>query len=195
MLTYNSQLPQLPLPEYGRNIQQMVDHCVAIADDDERAACAESIVDAMQTLFPPVGDREEYRRKLWDHLFIMSRYRLNVESPYGPVDPKELEERPDPIPLPGNEHMGFRHYGVLVEGLAEEVCAMDDSPERDELVYLLASQMKKMMLALNRDGVDDARVFKDLRTLSHGLITVDPASMPLPEYQQLALPGKKKKKK
>ncbi len=195
MITYNNRLRPLVLPEYGRNIQQMVDHCVEIADRDERNACAAAIVRAMQTLFPVQGDRYEYERKLWDHLLIMSDFRLDIDSPYGAPDLQGLAGAPDPLPLPDSGGMRFRHYGANIENLIGAACAMEPSPERDELVYLIASQMKKMALNINKDGVDDDRVFADLRMLSGGTIDVAPGTMRLNEYRMASAPSKKKKKK
>lgn len=96
MLTYTNRLKKLILPEYGRNIQNMVDYCTAIEDRDERNICAATIVDAMQTLFPATGDAEEYRRKLWDHLAIMSNFMLDVDYPYELVDRRVFGDKPDP---------------------------------------------------------------------------------------------------
>lgn len=194
-MTYNNRLRPLILPEYGRNIQQMVDHCVTIEDRDERNACAASIVRAMQTLFPVQGDKYEYERKLWDHLLVMSDFRLDIDSPYGMPDLKGLAAAPEPLPLPDNGGMRFRHYGANIENLIGAALAMEPSPERDELVYLIASQMKKMSLSLNKDGVDDDRIFNDLRILSGGAIDIAPGSMRLNDYRMAPAPSKKKKKK
>ena len=106
MLTYTNHLKKLELPEYGRNIQNMVDHCLTIEDRAERTACANAIIKAMVALFPNnTADREEYRRKLWDQLFIMSDFRLDVDVPFEPVRPETFSGKPDPLPLPGHPKM------------------------------------------------------------------------------------------
>lgn len=195
MITYNNHLKPLVLPEYGRNIQQMVDHCVEIEERDARNACAASIVRAMLTLFPVQGDRNEYERKLWDHLLVMSDFRLDIDSPYGQPDLQGFDGRPQPLSLPDSGGMQFRHYGANIERLIGAACEMEPSAERDELVYLIASQMKKMSLNINKDGVDDDRVFNDLRLLSGGVIDVAPGTMVLNDYRMAPAPSKKKKKK
>lgn len=195
MLTYNSKLPSLVLPEYGRNIQQMVDHCLTIEDKEQRTECANAIVDTMYKLFPPQGDKQEYMRKLWDHLQIMSGFKLDIDFPYEPADMGEREEKPDRIAVPFGDRAGFRHYGAMVEGLVATIMDMAEGEERDELVYLTASQMKKLSLAVNPEGVDDIRIFDDLRYMTHGLINITPDQMQLADYRQMPNPSKKKKKK
>ena len=196
MLTYNTHLPQLVLPQYGRNIQQMVDHCTDIADRDERNRCAKTIVDAMLTLFPANGNREEHYRKLWDHLIIMSRFKLAIDLPFEPLDPTVFADRPEPLTLPQGMPMYFRHYGSCITRLVDIICTMPEGHERDELTLLTANQMKKMFLNINRDGADDSRIFDDLRNMSHGSIRLDPASTVLNDYRPTPLQaGKKKKKK
>ncbi len=196
MLTYTNHLKRLILPEYGRNIQNMVDHCVTIEDRDERNRCAASIVAAMLTLFPASGDPVEYRRKLWDHLYIMSDFRLDVDSPFEHVDPREFNPMPDPVPCERPGSMPYRHYGQYIPALVETAAAMEEGEERDALVMMLACQMKKAMLASVCDNVEDARIFSDLRHMSHGRISLDPANVQLPDYKQAPTPsGKKKKKK
>ena len=97
MLDYNTQLKSLILPEYGRNIQQMVDHCVAIPDRDERTKCAYTIVSIMQNMFPQDHDDEDAKRKFWDHLAIMSDFKLDIDFPYEIVHKEELQSKPDVV--------------------------------------------------------------------------------------------------
>lgn len=195
MLTYSNQLKRLVLPEYGRNIQNMVDHCLTIEDRDERTACAHSVVEAMYTLFPPTGDPEEYRRKLWDHVLIMSDYKLDVDYPYEHVDPQVFADRPEPVEAMRPGSMPFRHYGRLIPQLIEAAVAMEEGEERDALILMIGNQMKKTLLASANDNAEDERVFADMRHLSHGAICVDPASMKLHEFKQAPTPSGKKKKK
>ena len=195
MLTYTNHLRRLILPEYGRNIQNMVDHCLTIADRDERTRCAESIISAMLTLFPAQGDADTYRRKLWDHIMIMSDFTLDVDFPYGPVEPQVFDAGPDPVPLERPSSMPYRHYGRYIPSLIESACSMEPGEERDALVMLIANQMKKTLLASNSEGVEDARVFSDLRALSHGQIALDPSQVRLHDFKQAPTPSGKKKKK
>jgi hypothetical protein len=195
MLTYTTQLKKLILPEYGRNIQNMVDHCLTIADRAERTRCARSIVEAMNILFPTNGDAEAYRRKLWDHLAIMSDFKLDIDWPFDLIKQDVLDTQPVKMHYQPNE-VQYRQYGLYIQQMVARAAEMPEGEERDALIMLLASQMKKLMLAVNKDGVDDAKIFKDLRIMSHGMINLDPEKVHLHEFKQAPVAtGKKKKKK
>ena len=184
----------LVLPEYGRNIQSMLDHCLTIEDREERTRCARSIVDAMCVLFPSQTDQQVYRRKLWDHLAIMSGFKLDVDLPFELVKPEEFEQTPEPVAL-GSGHANRRVYGCHLELMLAEAARMGPGEERDELVYLLADHMKKMALAVSPEGVDDEKIFKDIYEMTDGVIRIDPSQMHLHDFQIIAPAGKKKKKK
>lgn len=195
MLRYNTQEKPLILPEYGRNIQRMVDYCLTVADRDERTRCAHAIVASMANLFPELKQSEEERHKLWDHLAIMSGFALDIDYPCDVVQAEELHTLPDKVPY-SLSTIRWRHYGKGVERLTDSITRMEEGPERTELIRLVANHMKKLNLAVNKDGVDDAKVFKDLAEMSHGMIQIDPATMPLHEFKAAPTPsGKKKKKK
>lgn len=194
MLTYNTHLKKLILPEYGRNIQRMVDICLTIEDKAERTQCAATIVKAMETLFPIQGDTIEYRRKLWDHLTIMSNFKLDVDVPFELIKAESLEESPTPLSYTQGE-FNNRHYGVILQRAIRHAAAMEPGEERDALILLLANQMKKILLTVNAD-VEDVKVFKDLYDLSNGEIRLDPCDVTLPDFKVVApATGKKKKKK
>ncbi|MCM1067247.1 MAG: DUF4290 domain-containing protein [Muribaculaceae bacterium] len=195
MLTYSNHLRRLVLPEYGRNIQNMVDHCVTIADREERNRCAHTIIAAMSTLVPASGDAAEYRRKLWDHLWIMSDFKLDVDFPFEHVDPEVFGDAPAPVRPERPGSMPYRHYGRLIPELVEKAVEMDEGEEREALVLMIANQMKKTLIASTNDSVEDARIFSDLRHLSHGAIALDPAVVHLHEFKQAPTPSGKKKKK
>lgn len=183
------------MPEYGRNIQKMVDFCLTIPDRDERTRCAYTIVASMANLFPELKQNEESRRKLWDHLAIMSNFQLDIYYPVEVVKADNLQEPPAKIPYSMNT-IRHRQYGKAVERVVATISTMEDSPERTELIRLVANQMKKLNLAVNREGVDDAKVFKDLAEMSHGAIVVAPGKIFLHEFKAAPEPtGKKKKKK
>lgn len=196
MLSYNTQLKKLTLPEYGRNIQRMVDHCLTIEDRDERTRCAHAVVASMANLFPELKASEENRHKLWDHLAIMSGFKLDIDYPCEVIQAENLNSRPEKVPY-NVTLIRQRHYGREIERLIEVASGMEDGDERTELIRLIANHMKKLMLAVNRDGVDDAKVFKDLAEMSHGMIRISPEEMRLHEFKAAPLPatGKKKKKK
>ena len=129
MLTYTTHLKKLILPEYGRNIQRMVDHCLTIEDRQQRTACAHTIHKAMLTLFPSQENQENYRRKLWDHLALMSEFKLDIDWPVE-ISPKpEPGAGPDKLPYPAHTDR-WRQYGSEVRMLIDCVLAM---PEGDEI--------------------------------------------------------------
>lgn len=195
MLRYNTQQKPLILPEYGRNIQSMVDYCLTIEDRDERTRCAYSIIASMANLFPELKSGGEYSHKLWDHLAIMSDFKLDIDYPCEIIQPDRLHTTPDPVSYTTGD-LRRRHYGRTIEALIEKAVEMEPGEERDELIKLIASQMKKLLLNVNKDGVDDARVFRDLAEMSHGNIRIDESQMHLRDYIIPAQPtGKKKKKK
>lgn len=198
MLTYNSQLKKLVLPEYGRNIQQMVDYCCTIADREERNKCAYSIINTMSNLVPQLNEEADYRHKLWDHLAIMSDFKLDVDYPYEIVKPENLETKPIPLSYK-LEGIRMRHYGKIVDRMIQRACEYPDGDEKDALVMLIANHMKKLIYQINNEDVDDAKIFKDLEYYSNGKIKLDPAIYSLHEFKvapsQQATSSKKKKKK
>ncbi|MCC8070732.1 MAG: DUF4290 domain-containing protein [Bacteroidales bacterium] len=196
MLLYNTQLKKLILPEYGRNIQKMVDHCLTIQDREERTRCARTIVATMATLFPEMNDVDDYKHKFWDHLAIMADFKLDVDYPCEIIPQDDLNNTPERVPYMNHE-MRFRHYGKDLERMIGRAAAMEEGEERTALIRLLANHMKKLMLAVNKDGVSDEKIFKDLYLLSNNRLHIDPATMKLHEFKEAPAPasGKKKKKK
>lgn len=166
-MQYNSQRPLLILPEYGRNVQQMVDYAMGIAEREERNKVVHAIISVMGQLFPYLRDIDDFKHKLWDHLHIMSNYQLDVDSPYPKPEPSQFESKPDRIAYP-KKTFKYRHYGKIMEGLIEKACAYDDGDEKDVLTLIIANQMKKHYLMWNRDTVEDNVVLKQLAELSDG---------------------------
>ena len=196
MLTYNTHRPRLILPEYGRAIQRMVDHCITIPDREERTRCAYSIISAMARIQPKVKEQEDWKQILWDHLAYMSGFKLDIDYPVEVSAPDKYSSRPEKVPYP-RRLIRYRHYGKDVELIIAKAIEMPEGPERDELVNLVANHMKKLLLAVNKDSVDDAKIFKDLAEYSHGMLRIDPETTRLHEFKIIAPPptGKKKKKR
>lgn len=196
MLTYNTQRKRLILPEYGRNIQQMVDHCLTIEDREERTRCAHSIIACMGKLFPKLQEQEDFGHKLWDHLAIMSDFKLDIDYPCEVVGAENFNTAPAKVPYTNN-HIRYRHYGKDVELMIVKAVSMEPGEERDELVLLIANHMKKLLLAVNKDGVEDEKIFKDLAEYSHGEIRLDTATTRLHQFKIAPAPttGKKKRKR
>ncbi len=195
MLRYNTQLKPLALPEYGRNIQSMVDHCLSIEDREQRTQCAYTIIESMANLFPDLKNGGEYDHKLWDHLAIMSDFQLDIDYPCEVIKPDNLHTKPERVEYQ-LDGVRRRHYGKTIEAMIMSAADMEAGDEKDELIKLIAAQMKKTLLAVNSDGVEDSRVFRDLMEISGGRIRVDESQMKIREFIIPAQPtGKKKKKK
>lgn len=198
MLTYNSNLKKLALPEYGRNIQQMVDYCCTIEDRQERNKCAYTIIQTMGNLFPQLRDEADYKHKLWDHLAIMSDFKLDIDYPYEVVKEENLETKPEPVSY-HLERIKYRHYGKIIEKMIERACEYPDGDEKDALIMLIANHMKKLIFQINKEDVDDSKIFKDLAYYSHNRINLDATTHSLHEFKEAPVAqtaaSKKKKKK
>jgi len=183
-LDYNTQLKRLQLPEYGRNIQRMVDHALTIEDKDERARCVQTIISIMGNLFPHLRDVPDFKHKLWDHLAIMSQFKLDIDYPYEVIQPEKLYSKPERVPYSSNR-IKVRHYGKFLEDLIDKAVAMEDGPERTRLIELMANHMKKSILSSTRETVEDQKIYDDLSLLSDGKIKVNEETVRLVEIRDL----------
>ena len=183
MPDYNTQHKKLIMPEYGRNVQQMIDHCVSIEDREERTRCANTIINIMGNLFPHLRDVDDFKHKLWDHLAIMSDFKLDIDYPYEIIRKENLRTKPDRIPYTLTP-IRYRHYGKTLERMIKKCEDYPDGPERDQLISLLANHMKKSFLTWNKEVVDDDKIFKDLREYSHGRIDLSPETFRLKESKE-----------
>ena len=151
-MEYNTQQRKLPLPEYGRSVQHMVDHALTIEDREERQRCARTIVNIMGGMFPALRDSADFNRRLWDHLAIMSDFQLDIDYPVEVVKRESLEVKPDRLSYP-QKNIRFRHYGRFIEDLAKTAADMPDGEEKQRLLFLVASHMKRDYLNWNKDSV------------------------------------------
>lgn len=194
MLPYNTDMEPVLLPEYGRNLQGLVNYCVQIPDRDERTACAYAIADTMASMFPElVGVGRDYS-KIWDQINIMSRFELDIDFPCEVITSEKLHPVPAKIPY-SKPDMRFRHYGKNIEKMIQMVAALEDSEEKDLLISMIAHHMKKLMLQHNREGVDDAKILRDLAMYSDGKINLDPDKYLLHEFREVQQPQQHNKKK
>lgn len=197
MIPYNTDLKPITLPEFGRNVQGMVDYCMSLPTKEERTKCAYAVADIMANLFPElVGANRDYSQ-IWDQINIISRFKLDIDFPCEVVTADKMNPKPAKIPYTASA-MRYRHYGKSIEKMIETVADMEDGEEKDVLISLIAHHMKKLMLIHNKEGVDDAKILKDLCEYSHGKINLDPNTYLLHEFKE-ATPvnqpkGKKKKK-
>lgn len=194
MIPYNVSEKKLALPEYGRNIQRMIDHCLTIEDRDERTKCAHSIADVMATLFPSIIGEGGNRRKIWDHIFIMSDFKLDIDFPCEVVTPEKLVKKTVKIPY-NSQIYRYRQYGKNIQSMIKTVADMENVVEKDQLIFLLANQMKKLLVFNNPESANDTRVFADIAEISEGKIRIDPKSYRLNDYIDNSPTNAKNKKK
>lgn len=171
-MEYNTSRTDLKIPEYGRNVQRMVDHCMSIADREQRNKVAQSIIDVIGNLNPHLRDVPDFKHKLWDHLFIMSDFKLDVDSPYPIPTPTTFESKPDGVPYPDRNDK-FRHYGHIIRKMINYAVQLEDGPLKEGLVVSIANQMKKSYLMWNKDTVDDDVIFQELKHLSKGRLVLN----------------------
>lgn len=162
-----SRRTDLIMPEYGRNVQQMVEHAITIADREERMRCAQTIINVMGNMFPCLRDANEFKHKLWDHLAIMSRYQLDIDYPYE-ITPKESSNfrRLDY----SKSDIRYMHYGRMLHEIIDVALAMEEGDRRDCFVSYIANYMKRQFLIWNKDAVDDRKIQADLYELSGGIL-------------------------
>ena len=170
-LAYNTQREKLILSEYGRHVLKMVDHAASTTNKVERQKMAEGIIDLMGELNPHLSDVDDFKQKLWDHLFIMSDFNIEVDSPFAKPEAEKLFEKPKPLAYPSGK-IKFNHYGKVIEMMIEEVCKMTDNELKEKLTVAIANQMKKSYVNWNRDSVEDKLIIKQLEKLSNGQLTL-----------------------
>lgn len=189
-LEYNSERSKLIIPEYGRHLQKMVEHAVEIENDAERNKVAKSIIAVMGNMNPHLRDVPDFQHKLWDQLFIISNFQLDVDSPFPKPTPEMLAERPEMLEYPQN-FPKYRFYGNNIKRMIDEAKKYDDGPLKDALVFTIANHMKKSYLNWNRDTVEDEVIFDHLKELSGGKLNLKNRDEDLSEASNL-LRSKKK---
>jgi hypothetical protein len=189
-MDYNSQREKLILAEYGRNIQNMVNHVNRIEDREERNRAAQAIIDVMGNLFPYLRDIPDFKHKLWDHLAIMSHFKLDIDYPYEPIKPNVLTSKPASIPYNSGE-IKYRHYGRIVEDMIKQTAEFPEGSEKDMLIRMIADHMKKCYLTWNKESVDDEKVMDDFIKLAKGRIEL-PDNIQLSDSRNLVQKPKKK---
>lgn len=168
-LEYNTERQKLIIPEYGRHIQKMIDHAVSTEDVEERNKIAKAIIGVMGNLQPHLRDVPDFQHKLWDQLFIMSDFRLEVDSPYPKPSKEVLQERPEPLEYPQN-FPKYRFYGNNIKRMIDVANSWEEGDMKVALEYAIANHMKKCYLNWNKDTVEDSVIFKHLLELSNGKI-------------------------
>jgi len=183
-LEYNGERPHLIIPEYGRHIQKLIDHCILIDDIEERNKMARAIVDVMGNLQPHLRDVPDFKHKLWDQLFIMSDFNLEVESPFEKPEREVLQAKPEALAYPKSASK-YRFYGNNIQTMIDVALTWEEGEPREALYFAIANHMKKCYLNWNKDTVEDKVIFKHLIDLSNGKIDLSDNDEPLSEVKDL----------
>jgi hypothetical protein len=193
-LDYNTQRERLLLPEYGREIQSMVDHAVTLESREERQRCAETIVTIMERMFPHSGEAGDHRQKLWDHLALMSNFQLDIDWPCDVSQAAKITTRPEPMEYPMKD-IPVRHYGYMIFELFDKLKTMEPGPERDELARATANHMKRNLFQWSHGSSDDQKVIADMARFTDGVIQLDPKTFVFEKINEREFTEKRKKKK
>jgi molybdopterin converting factor small subunit len=197
-LSYNTERAQLHIPEYGRNVQNMIDHAKRIESREERNRAVRAIIDVMGQLNPHLRDVEDYTHKLWTHLYIMSDFEIDVDSPYPIPEPEKLRERPKDMKYPKNKSK-YGHFGHYTEEMIKVASEIEDEEEKKYMTDVLANLLKKNYLTFHTENVENGAIVQHLKELSKGKLKVENPESLTPTKQILkqfgiAAPVKQQKK-
>jgi hypothetical protein len=187
---YNTQRKKMALPEYGRNVQKMVDHIKTIEDRDERNRAAKTIIQIMGNLNPHLRDVGDFKHKLWDHLALIAGFELEIDSPYPVPEPSKFFEKPKQVPYRQGD-IRYLHYGRIIELMINAASEMEDGDDKEYLTNLIVNQMKKSYITWNRGQVSDEVIIGDMKLLSAGRLKITDGVKIL-EVRELIPPVKKK---
>jgi hypothetical protein len=191
---YNTRREKLKLPEYGRNIQKLVDHAITIENREERTKFANKIISIMSQNNTGYKDPQHYKRKLWDHLALLSDFKLDVDWPFEKPTLEILNEPPKMIPYSHNK-IKFKHFGKIIELLILEATELEEGEKRDALIVLIGNHMKRQFISWNREeNISDSVIFTHMKELSGGKLEFDQSKHRLIDARDL-LPKRKTEKK
>jgi len=170
-VNYSTDKRTLILPEYGRNVQNLVEQAVEIKDDEERAKFVQKIIELMGRMYPYLRDLRDFKHKLWDHLVIMSSFKLEADSPYPSPKAVTYSEPPSKVPY-SNKRFKYRHYGKSVVKLLKYASELPEGEEKITLIGLAANHMRKLYLTWSKTTVEDSQIFSHIKELSDEKITI-----------------------
>jgi hypothetical protein len=187
---YNTQRKRMALPEYGRNVQKMVDHIKTIEDRDERNRAAKTIIQIMGNLNPHLRDIGDFKHKLWDHLALIADFELDIDAPFPPPEASKFNEKPKQVPYKQGD-IRFLHYGRIIELLIDAASGMEEGEEKEYLTTLIVNQMKKSYITWNRGQVADEVIIGDMKMLSGGKLKMT-EGVKILEIRELIPPVRRK---
>ena len=180
-MQYNTQQKKLIMPEYGRHVHQMVEHAIGIENRDERNNAAYTIIGVMGALMPHLRDVPDFKHKLWNHLLFISDFKLDIDAPYPPPAKSEMVEKPALVNYP-HSHIRQKHYGKILVEMIRETGKLEDCPQRDSLISLLVTQMRKAGVSWNRSEINQVQIMQDIWDISDGKIKLNPNMPALNEH-------------
>lgn len=192
-MEYNTSRSKMSISEYGRNIQKMIEYIMSFDDREKRNQLTRATINVMGQLNPHLRDVNDFKHKLWDHLFIMSDFKLDVDSPYPIPSANILTRKPEPLGYSSN-NITFKHYGRHIERIIEKACELEEGAEKSTLIKLIANHMKKSYLTWNRDAVTDEEIAAHLQMLSNGRLQLS-ENVKLAQPNEAPQPQKPRKKK
>lgn len=192
IMEYNSQREKLTIPEYGRHIQKMVQTVLAEKDKEARNKQAKAIIDVMGQLNPHLRDVADFKHKLWDHLCVISDFKLDVDSPFPNPTKESLAVKPEKLAYPA-KNIKYRHYGRTNQIMIEKAIEFPEGPEKEALIMTIANHLKKSYVTWNKDTVDDDTIIEDLLKLSDGKLKLDPKTV-LTDTTEILAANKRKKR-
>ena len=172
-MEYNTQQEKLVMPEYGRHVHRLVQYAVHIQDREQRNVAAYNIIGIMGNLMPHLRESPDFKHKLWNHLLVISNFKLDIDAPYSPPSPYEMVEKPHIVPYP-QSYIRQKHYGKILIDMISKAGNLDDSPQKDSLIQLLAMQMKKSYSAWNRSEINNEQIVQDIGEITGGKIRLKP---------------------
>jgi hypothetical protein len=182
-LQYNTKRTQLIIPEYGRHVQLMINQILETQDREERNKIARAVIGIMGNMNPHLRDVPDFQHKLWDQLFIMSNFQLDVDSPFEKPQQEVLEQKPDRLAYP-QRNPKYRFYGNNIKSMIDVAMSWEDGDLKNALVYNIANHMKKCFLNWNKDTVQDEVIFNHLLELSDNKLKVREEDLPLTDASE-----------
>jgi hypothetical protein len=170
-MDYNTQRKKLVFPEYGRHIHKLVDLCMEIEDKEERTRNAYAIVTIMGSMHPHLRDIPDFKHKLWNHLAIMTDFKLDIDWPYDLPDKEEINQPPERVPY-STDKMIFKHYGHNLEQMLNKINNLETDEEKEALINLLANHMKKLVVTYKKEHVNDEVIFNDIKKITEGKVKI-----------------------
>jgi hypothetical protein len=170
-MDYNTYREKLILPEYGRHVQKMIERVKGIEDKEKRNEQIQAVVNVMALLNPSLKDYPDYKRKLWDHVYVIAGYDIDIDSPYDKPTPAAAASKPEPIPV-DKTPIKATCYGRNIENMIDLVAGIDDETVRVEMIKNLARYMRQQYLIWNKDSVADETILKDMETLAQGKLEI-----------------------